>query len=151
MEDSQNTGTVTKDYSFQILQKVEDMMVYAYPIVMRWSVAEKYAIGNDLMDCMKKMLRLAVDIAEKYYKKTTLGDFDRENKTLQKYIKVAYRLRVLKGISSYKEWTNRSEEIGRMLGGYINTVVNGENSVTENTATQQRKSSGYGNGRYKRH
>lgn len=54
MEDSQNTGTVTKDYSFQILQKVEDMMVYAYPIVMRWSVAEKYAIGNDLMDCMKK-------------------------------------------------------------------------------------------------
>ena len=38
MEDSQNTGTVTKDESFQILQKVEDMMNYAYPLIDRKSV-----------------------------------------------------------------------------------------------------------------
>ena len=56
MEDSQNTGTVTKDDSFQILQKVEDMIGYAYPLIKKWSVADKYAIGNDLMDCMKKLL-----------------------------------------------------------------------------------------------
>ena len=131
MEESQNTGTVTKDDSFQILQKVEDMIDYAYPLIKRWSVADKYAIGNDLMDCMKKLLRLSVDIREKYYKKTTLGDFDRENKTLQ-------------------EFTRRSEEIGRMIGGFINTV-NGANSDADNTATQQQKSSRYGNSRYKRH
>lgn len=104
----------------------------------------------NLMDCMKKLLRLSVDIREKYYKKTTLGDFDRENKTLQEFIKVAYDLNILKGLSSYKEWTRRSEEIGRMIGGFINTV-NGANSDADNTATQQQKSSRYGNSRYKRH
>lgn len=46
MEESQNTGTVTKDDSFQILQKVEDMIDYAYPLIKRWSVADKYAIGR---------------------------------------------------------------------------------------------------------
>ena len=150
MEESQNTGTVTKDDSFQILQKVEDMIDYAYPLIKKWSVSDKYAIGNDLMDCMKKLLRLSVDIREKYYKKTTLGDFDRENKTLQEFIKVAYDLNILKGLSSYKEWNRRSEEIGRMIGGFINTV-NGTNSDADNTATQQQKSSRYGNSRYKRH
>ena len=53
MEESQNTGTVTKDDSFQILQKVEDMIDYAYPLIKRWSVADKYAIGNDLISCHK--------------------------------------------------------------------------------------------------
>ena len=80
----------------------------------------------------------------------TLGDFDRENKALQEFIKVAYDLNILKGLSSYKEWTRRSEEIGRMIGGFINTV-NGANSDADNTATQQQKSSRYGNSRYKRH
>lgn len=150
MEDSQNTESVTKDDSFQILQKVEDMMNYAYPLIKKWSIADKYTIGNDLMACMKNMLRLSVDIREKYYKKTTLGDFDRENKTLQEFIKVAYDLKILKGMSSYKEWTKRSVEIGRMIGGFINTV-NGTNSASENTATQKQKSSGYGSGRCKRH
>lgn len=34
---------ITKDDSFQILQKVEDMIDYAYPLIKRWSVADKYA------------------------------------------------------------------------------------------------------------
>ena len=68
----------------------------------------------------------------------------------KEFIKVAYDLNILKGLSSYKEWTRRSEEIGRMIGGFINTV-NGANSDADNTATQQQKSSRYGNSRYKRH
>lgn len=106
-------------------------------------------IGNDLMDCMKTMLRLSVDIAEKHYKKTTLGDFDRENKTLQKYIRVAFRLEILKGLSSYKEWTRRSMEIGKMIGGYINTV-NAQESAEGNTANQKPKASGNRNSQYYR-
>ena len=62
MEESQNTGTVTKDDSFQILQKVEDMIDYAYPLIKRWSVADKYAIGNDLMDCMKKTVSMGIPL-----------------------------------------------------------------------------------------
>lgn len=150
MEESQNTGTVTKEDSFQILQKVEDMILYARPIMKRWSVADKHDIGNTLMDNMKELVQLSVDIREKYYKKTTLTDFDRKNKTLQEFIKLAYDMNILKGLSSYKEWTRRSEEIGRMIGGFINTV-NGANSDADNTATQQQKSSRYGNSRYKRH
>lgn len=150
MEESQNTGTVTKDDSFQILQKVEDMILYAHPIIKRWSVADKHDIGNTLMDNMKELVQLSVDIKEKHYKKTTLTDFDRKNKTLQEFIKLAYDMKILKGLSSYREWNRRSEEIGRMIGGFINTV-NGANSDADNTATQQQKSSRYGNSRYKRH
>lgn len=74
MEESQNTGTVTKDDSFQILQKVEDMIDYAYPLIKRWSVADKYAIGNDLMDCMKKskMRQKAEDTTKMFFAYSTI-------------------------------------------------------------------------------
>ena len=42
MEESQNTGTVTKDDSFQILQKVEDMIDYAYPLIKKWRIGRAH-------------------------------------------------------------------------------------------------------------
>ena len=58
----------------------------------------------------------------------------------------AFELKILKGISSYKEWTRRSQEIGKLIGGYIQTV-NG--TAAGNTANQQQKASRSSRGRYK--
>lgn len=126
--------------SLMILQKIHDMRVYSYPIMQRWSVAEKYAIGNDMMHCMNEMLELAVAVRWKHFKKTTLTDLDIKNKTLQEYIRSAFEMKVLKGHSSYKEWNRRSEEIGRMIGGYI-AAVYAEESRQQNRAGSTAKQS----------
>ena len=147
MDEGQKTSGITENDTLIILQKIQDMRLYAYPIMMRWSVAEKYAIGNDMMHCMNELLELAVAVRWKHFKKTTLTDLDIKNKTLQVYIKDAFELKILKGISSYKEWTRRSEEIGKLIGGYIQTV-NG--TAAGNTANQQQKASRSSRGRYSR-
>ena len=46
MDGSQNTSEITENDTFIILQKIQDMRRYAYPIMMRWSIAEKYAVGQ---------------------------------------------------------------------------------------------------------
>ena len=145
MDEGRKTSGITENDTFIILQKIQDMRQYAYPIMMRWSVAEKYAIGNDMMHCMNELLELAVAVRWKHFKKTTLTDLDIKNKTLQVYIKDAFELKILKGISSYKEWTRRSEEIGKLIGGYIQTI-NG--AAAGNTANQQQGTFRSSRGRY---
>ena len=111
-----------------ILQKIQDMWSYAYPIVNRWSVREMYAIGNRVMDTMNEMLALATDIRWKWSKKTSVNNLDYANKQLQTFIQVAFDNKVIKGLSTYKEWNRRSEEIGKMIGGYKESVEKRESS-----------------------
>ena len=81
-------------------------------------------------------------------KKTDISALDKRNHHLQTYIKVAFKVRALKGLSSYKEWTRRSEEIGRMIGGFISSVYDGS-AAEGNTANRRQKSSGSGNSHYR--
>ncbi len=125
-----------------ILQKIQDMRKYAYPIIMRWSIAQKYAVGNDIMHCMNEILELAVAVRWKLHKKTALTDLDVKNKTLQAYVKDAFDLEILKGLKSYKEWNRRSEEIGKMIGGYKNSIYEAEMAEMKKTAEQKQQQRG---------
>jgi hypothetical protein len=139
----------TDDDSLQILQKIEDMVVYAYPLVSKWSVRDMHAIGNRMNECMLDMLEYATAIRWRIHKKTDITALDTRNHQLQTLIKTAYKTKVLKGLSSYKEWTRRSEEIGRMIGGFIKSATD-EKSVKGNTANPKQRSSSYGSSRYRR-
>lgn len=68
--------------------------------------------------CMEEMLELANELEWAYSKKTPHKNLDMKNKALQDFITLAYRMKYLKGTSSFSEWTRRSKEIGSMLGGY---------------------------------
>ena len=102
----------------QIQQKIEDMIVYALPLIEKWKIAHQKLLGDDIAHCMNRMLELASALTVMYYKKTAISDLDEANKGLQGYIRVAYRLRYLNGVSSRGEWERRSAEIGRMIGEY---------------------------------
>lgn len=146
-DESQNTPKLNDGDCLQILQKIEDMIAYSYPIMEKWSVREMRAIGNRIFDCMNDMTEYATSVRYGFYKKTDISALDKRNHHLQTYIKVAYKVKALKGLSSYKEWTRRSEEIGKMIGGFINSVYEG-NTANGNTANQGQKSSGNSYRRY---
>ena len=46
------SGGKTMAEEFVLLQKVYDMMEYAYPAIAQFPKSEKYALGTDIKRCM---------------------------------------------------------------------------------------------------
>lgn len=120
-----------EEEGFRILQKIEDMEVYALPLIQRWSVPQQKLLGDDVAHCMNRMAQLAAALTVAYYKKTSISELDELNKGLQSHIRVAYRLKYLKGYSSLNEWEGRSAEIGRMIGKYKEWVYGGDQKTAQ--------------------
>ena len=109
---SDNMTAEMEEEGLTILQKIEDMEVYALPLIERWSIAHQKLLGDDIAHCMNRMSQLASALTVAYYKKTSISELDEMNKALQSHIRVAYRLGYLKGKSSRSEWEGRSAENG---------------------------------------
>ncbi|CAK7059406.1 MAG: hypothetical protein EUB_03420 [Eubacterium sp.] len=98
--------------------KIEDMAKYAFLLIVQFPKPDKFSIGEDIRDCIGRMLRLCISAKKKYFKKTTLQDLDVENATLQSYIRVAHEM----GIIPHKKYEYISGllvEIGAMIGAWI--------------------------------
>ncbi|MCC2226315.1 four helix bundle protein [Blautia fusiformis] len=124
---SDNMTAEMEEEGLTILQKIEDMEIYALPLIERWSIAHQKLLGDDIAHCMNRMSQLASALTVAYYKKTSISELDETNKALQSHIRVAYRLGYLKGKSSRSEWEGRSAEIGRMIGKYKEWVYGDQN------------------------
>lgn len=107
--------------------KILDMMVYAMPLIEKWSVCHQKLLGNKLAEIMEEMLLLANDVQWLPNKKTPLKKLDSLNKGLHDMIEAAYELKYLQGPSSLHEWQRRSEEIGRLIGG-LTAAIYGDGS-----------------------
>ena len=101
------------------LQKIEDMMEYAYPVLQQFPKSEKFAMAADMKLVMDVMLEKAVEAQKKYFKKTTLQELDVANTKLQHYLRVAFRLRFV-SMHKYEVWSKQLVEIGV---GYFRRVV----------------------------
>ena len=101
---SDNMTAEMEEEGLTILQKIEDMEIYALPLIERWSIAHQKLLGDDIAHCMNRMSQLASALTVAYYKKTSISELDETNKALQSHIRVAYRLGYLKGKSSRSEW-----------------------------------------------
>lgn len=117
-----------EEEGFKILQKIEDMVVYALPLIEKWSVPHQKLLGDDIAHNMNRMSELAAALTVAFYKKTSISELDEANKGLQSHIRIAYRLGYLKGVSSRNEWEGRSAEIGRMIGKYKEWVYGDQKS-----------------------
>lgn len=104
-----------------IVKKITDMMEYAYLALAQFPRSEKPAMGADIKRCMDRLLERAIEANKKYYKKNTLQEMDVELAKLKKYIRLAYRLKFLP-YKKYRNWTEKTKEIGRMLGGWIKST-----------------------------
>ena len=92
------------------LQKIEDMMEYAYPVLQQFPKSEKFAMAADMKLVMDVMLEKAVEAQKKYFKKTTLQELDVANTKLQHYLRVAFRLRFV-SMHKYEVWSKQLVEI----------------------------------------
>lgn len=110
-----------KPQKFEILQKVKDMMVYAYPALAQFPKSEKYAMVARIKDVMDDMLELCIEIDKKFYRKNSLQNLDVANAKLQAYLQMAKILQFLP-MKKYDVWSEKSVEIGKMIGGMLKAV-----------------------------
>lgn len=106
---------------FKILQKVQDLMEYSYPILHQFPKAEKFSFAQDIRHCMNNLLELTITEDKRYIKKTTIENMDIENEKLKIYIRVAYTLRYIDK-HRYAVWESKVVEIGKMIGGLLKSV-----------------------------
>jgi len=106
---------------FKLQEKILDMMEYAYVALKQFPKSEKYALATDIKHCMNLILGYAIEARKHYYKKTTLRDMDVEVAKLRVFIRLSFKLRFI-DMTKYENWSEKVDEIGRMLGGWLKTV-----------------------------
>ena len=108
---------------FKVLQKVQDLMEYSYPILTQFPKDERFSFAQDIRHCMNTLLELTITEDKRYIKKTTIENMDIENEKLKIYIRVAFNLRYIDK-HRYSVWEAKVVEIGRMIGGLLKSVNN---------------------------
>lgn len=121
-----NGGVIVSE-ELKILQKIFDMMEYAYPALNQFPKSEKFALVTDIKRSMDVLLERCIEAQKKYYKKSTLQDMDVEIAKLRAYVRLSFTLGFLPP-KKYELLSEKLVEIGKMLGGWIKTV-NGPKST----------------------
>ena len=103
---------------FKTLEKLTDMIAYAYPILAQYPKSEKFTLVADIKRSMYDALRLCVKVGKRKSKKTALADLDVEIATLKRFVRISFTLKFL-NMQHYKTWSGLLAEIGRMIGGMI--------------------------------
>ncbi len=105
---------------FKTLEKLSDMIEYAYPILAQFPRSEKFVLAADIKHIMLDALKLCVEVGKKKSKKTALFNLDVQIETLKRFIRLSFHLKYLSP-HHYEVWSRYVKEIGRMVGGMILT------------------------------
>ena len=106
---------------FMVLQKVQDLMTYSYPILNQFPKAEKFSFAQDIRHCLNELLELTITEDKRYIKKTTIENMDVCNEKLRIYVRVAHDLKYIDN-HRYAVWEAKIVEIGKMIGGLLKSV-----------------------------
>ena len=106
---------------FKLLQKVEDMMVYGYPLMDQFPKAVKFTLAQDIRNSMNEILRLTITEEKKKSKLATLEHLDVENEALKHLLRISMELKYLSR-HHYGVWEGKLVEIGKMIGGLLKSV-----------------------------
>lgn len=108
---------------FKVLQKVQDMMIYGYPLLEQFPKAVKFSLAQDIRNSMNDLLRLTIEEEKRTSKRTTLEHMDVENEKLKYLLRVSMELKYLSR-HHYGVWEKKIVEIGKMIGGLLKSVNN---------------------------
>lgn len=111
-----------KTKGFMTLQKVKDMMEYAYPALAQYPKSEKFAMVTDIKKIMDEILGYCIEVSKKKSKKTSLEKLDIALAKLKTYVEMSFTLKFLPP-KKFKEWSERNNEIGKMVGGLLASVA----------------------------
>lgn len=113
---------------FEIKEKIYEMILYGSPKLTNFPKTERYVLAGDIRKSMYTALELAVRLEKKYYKKTTLQDLDIEIDVLRNLLRLAKdpklypKQKPCLDFRSWEIWIKKVDEIGRMIGGYMEWV-----------------------------
>lgn len=108
----------------EIKTKIEDMIAYENICLKEFPRHERYAMASEIRTCMYRILGICIEANHKHYKKTTLTELDIELDKLRSYIRLSASpdLKYL-STGKYGRWATKVDEIGRMLGGWIQSQM----------------------------
>lgn len=101
-----------------ILQRAKDAMKYLYTSWVKYPRSEKLGFVVDYKKCLFQFLIYIITAQKKYFKKTTLQDADVYLEPLRLFNDLSYDLRFIDE-KRYQLISERFNEIGRLLGGWI--------------------------------
>lgn len=113
---------------FEIKEKIYEIILYGSPKLTNFPKTERYVLAGDIRKSMYTALELAVRLEKKYYKKTTLQDLDIEIDVLRNLLRLAKdpklypKQKPCLDFRSWEVWIKKVDEIGRMIGGYMEWV-----------------------------
>ena len=104
---------------FALYEKINELSDWLFPIVERWPKHEKFVLCTQTKNCVHDMARLSVR-AQKARKDKLywLHELDVQVQMLRHFLRHAHGRRYLSN-RRLKLATERLEEIGRMVGGWI--------------------------------
>lgn len=112
----------TGSKGFKTLQKVKDMIHYAYPALAQFPKGEKFALVTDIKKMMDEVLGYCIEVQKKKSRKTSLEKMDISLAKLKEYVELSHDLGFLP-TKKFGEWSKYNEEIGKMIGGLLASVV----------------------------
>lgn len=113
---------------FQIKEKIYEMILYGNPALKDFPKTERYVLAGDIRKTMYSTLELSVRLEKKYHKKTTLQDLDIEIDVLRNLLRLAKdpklypKQKPCLDFHKWEVWIRKVDEIGRMIGGYMEWV-----------------------------
>ncbi len=116
--------------SDNVLTKIQDLLLYLIPQLNKFPRNQKFVLGdriqNKVMDVQESCLRA-------YYgrnKRSELIGANLQLEVVRHLVRLAYSLRLFSG-KAYSVISNKIDEVGRMIGGWIRSL-----SKTTQRATQ---------------
>lgn len=109
------------------LQKIEDMIRYAFPQIDKFPRAERSygGLATKLRTVMMNIVELCLDTKKCYYTKSllkVLTELDKEIAYGKFYTKLAYDMKLLP-LKQFGIINDYLEQIGRMTGGWMKAVM----------------------------
>jgi hypothetical protein len=103
---------------FLLQKRVEDMIKYGYVALRRFPKSERHVLSAEIRHTMLDLLALCIRTKKRFFKKTTLQDFDICNDTLRSQIRLAMEMNFLP-FKQYEILAKQIDEIGKMVGGLL--------------------------------
>lgn len=108
----------------KIAQKIEEMELYGRQALRHFPRAEKPASAAEMRYCMQQMMRLTIRAARQHKNQTVLGYLSDEVDMLRYNVRMA-RIEGHLPKKKYEVWSKHLDEIGRMVGGWLNSTKKG--------------------------
>lgn len=107
--------------SLIIYQRHYDLMIYSFPIVSRFPRDQRFVLGQQIQNQMVEIGKMLVHANKLKQKRGKLYEIDIELEKLRLLLRLAKDLGLM-SVKKYGHHCERTDEIGKLLGGWLKKV-----------------------------